>query len=421
MPAISADNTSKKKEDSAPLGTGLNPKPQVATPGSAMPPTAAAEVGGVLSGVQKSTPNPGLPATVARGVPGAVGVSTDAGEKSNPARNLAAKVEDVRADAMQEQDYLGSGRAFGDVVKWFRDGRCNRVVWASDADTVVQDRARYATDPESVPIPEAPPAVSFTVIGTVAETNFFMRSDGLYRGSQTGGFERKFSGTTLTCALTAPPREYAGAFADFKTATASLETIMRLKKPSSDKDTAASTNARVAQAGTTIQGATFEALKTKHIRLRHAIFAERPPVAGDEEDGSADEDVTSGLDMNDPKQREFNIAYWPLHNNEMAKRALEDIKSTHVAVPLRAYGVDSRIIPPSRYHIDLRGATVLVAFTMLHYNISTPNSSALKDTFCFDISYLRILVPGTTSTTSAVKRHLFMVDPRATTKKPRVL
>lgn len=57
------------------------------------------------------------------------------------------------------------------------------------------------------------------------------------------------------------------------------------------------------------------------------------------------------------------------------------------------------LIKPSQYVEKLRGAIVIAKFSALHYSIGDRNSGQRgnarpqKDVYCFDVEYLRVVLP----------------------------
>ncbi|KAF9237397.1 hypothetical protein BU15DRAFT_76109 [Melanogaster broomeanus] len=98
------------------------------------------------------------------------------------------------------------------------------------------------------------------------------------------------------------------------------------------------------------------------------------------------------------KSTYYDLDDWPAHS-EGARNALDDMKSTHRAVPLAAYDVHDHLIPPTSYRQQLQGALVEI-----HFDLSYSAFKG-KDTFTADIhSICVITVPPSTAT--AKKRPL---------------
>ncbi|KAF9232809.1 hypothetical protein BU15DRAFT_67126 [Melanogaster broomeanus] len=62
-------------------------------------------------------------------------------------------------------------------------------------------------------------------------------------------------------------------------------------------------------------------------------------------------------------QRTYDLDDWPVHS-EGARNALDEMKSTHRAVPLPAYDVHDRLISPASYRQQLQGAVVEIHFDL---------------------------------------------------------
>ncbi|TFK81668.1 hypothetical protein K466DRAFT_604305 [Polyporus arcularius HHB13444] len=309
---------------------------------------------------------------------------------------LALKLEYARVAAAAREWYLAQGATLQTLTTWYQNGRGKIRVSAAAAAHAAEAQAAHAADPDMVACPVAPGAAGYGTIGQVADDHFFLRCDGNYRGPNPMlPFNRSFAQTTLTFALEAPPAQYPSLFADYQ---ASLGTVVSLLPP----------NANVRS------GHVYESKPEKHIRLRHTVFEPRSHT-----DGTIG---NAGMTTGQPVPTEFSIEAWPCYSDE-AIAARDAIVETHVARPLPAYDVLGNLIPPSRYHTELRRATVLVVFSMTHYDIAQRRANgahATKCTLCFDVQYIRVLIPP--SQYSPVKRtnvHLSDPMPYAATKKAR--
>ncbi len=92
---------------------------------------------------------------------------------------------------------------------------------------------------------------------------------------------------------------------------------------------------------------------------------------------------------------EFTTAGWPVNSVE-ARAARDAIADTHIARPLPAYDLRGNLIHPSLYTDELRRATVLVGFTMTHYDIAQRRGNSSFQTkcqLCLDVQYMRVLIP----------------------------
>jgi len=65
-------------------------------------------------------------------------------------------------------------------------------------------------------------------------------------------------------------------------------------------------------------------------------------------------------------------------------------EQSHVPIPLPAYE-DGKLIVPHEYDRKLRGAVVLISFSLIHY-VKT-DTGGKKDLFGADIEYMKVLVP----------------------------
>lgn len=70
------------------------------------------------------------------------------------------------------------------------------------------------------------------------------------------------------------------------------------------------------------------------------------------------------------------------------------MKETHTFNPLPAYDVNGDLIMPKDYESALRGATVVLNFTLKHYGIAAREPATLStDTYVADVFKIRVLVP----------------------------
>ena len=96
-------------------------------------------------------------------------------------------------------------------------------------------------------------------------------------------------------------------------------------------------------------------------------------------------------DANRPRpDAEFTIADWPA-NSDTARRALQDMQSTHAVQPLPAFDVRGDLIPPADYDLALRGAVAHVHFTYSKFSWRAGDNH--KDTFVADIDMIRVITP----------------------------
>ncbi len=92
---------------------------------------------------------------------------------------------------------------------------------------------------------------------------------------------------------------------------------------------------------------------------------------------------------------EFTVQGWKTYS-DVADQARAAIEETHVARPLPAYDLLGNLIAPANYGDELRRATVLVGFSMTHYDIAERRANGtqhMKCTMCLDIQYLRVVIP----------------------------
>ena len=85
---------------------------------------------------------------------------------------------------------------------------------------------------------------------------------------------------------------------------------------------------------------------------------------------------------------------WPL-NTSAAKRAREEIADTHYILTPPVYDRTGRLIRPEDYVKRIRGATVVVTFTMTRYNRDR------KTIVSADLEHLRVVVTPSPPTPAA--------------------
>jgi len=112
----------------------------------------------------------------------------------------------------------------------------------------------------------------------------------------------------------------------------------------------------------------------------------------------------------------FNIAEWPVFSKD-ARVALANIVDTHYIRAPPIYDLLGNIIKPHMYHRRTRGATIILHFTYTFYKW------AKKNTFCADLTHMRILInnpsPQTPITPCRQKRKVVYVhDPEYVLKQP---
>ncbi|KAK0190766.1 hypothetical protein F5146DRAFT_1137592 [Armillaria mellea] len=90
-------------------------------------------------------------------------------------------------------------------------------------------------------------------------------------------------------------------------------------------------------------------------------------------------------------QHDWNMDNWPAVS-DVAKKALKDMKTTHMVDPLPLYDSEDTPVNPKLYHSSLAGATVEVRFNLCHWHIENED----KDVYSAYIDSMYILpVPGT--------------------------
>ncbi|KAI1785901.1 hypothetical protein LXA43DRAFT_1099766 [Ganoderma leucocontextum] len=291
------------------------------------------------------------------------------------AAQLAEKLENVRAVARERDFYLACGAHTIDRVTWFEDGNSHIVVEKVQGFTTMEARAAHAAHPLLNPKPPLPDLAHVYMIGTVASNCCFLHCDGNYKkDGPSARFTRGFAGTTLACALVAPPAHYPALVEDHARAMDTVSSILKhFEQP---------------WAGFSFEKQKF--MTEQHIRLRHKVFQKK----------SSANDVapTAGL----PAQ--FQIASWPV--NDDAKPLLAALVPSHFTKPLPAFDVNANLIAPDKYMDELKGAMVLVGFSLLQYYIDA------KHNMCLDIEYMRVLIPGNGEQRAPQKRSAVqMTDP----------
>lgn len=88
----------------------------------------------------------------------------------------------------------------------------------------------------------------------------------------------------------------------------------------------------------------------------------------------------------------FRLQNIPVRS-KAAKDELVKMRDTFVFNPLPAYDVNGDRISPADYESALRGATVLVTFTLTHYHFKQSGTREASDTFVADIVKIRVLAP----------------------------
>ncbi len=188
----------------------------------------------------------------------AASAATTPAAQSDAKVRLGVKLEYSRVAAAARKWWLAQGATLRDLTTWYKYGRGNVRV-ASEAAAAAEDaQAAHAADPDMVAIPGPPEAAKYYAIGTVEDDQFYMQCDGNYRGDNNLlPFTRSFAQTTLTFALGPPPAQYPALVSDYNAALGTLVSLLPAN-------------------ATVRSGHVFERMPTKHLRLRHAVFAVRP-------------------------------------------------------------------------------------------------------------------------------------------------
>ncbi|TFK91364.1 hypothetical protein K466DRAFT_596200 [Polyporus arcularius HHB13444] len=283
-----------------------------------------------------------------------------------PSCRLAEKMSVERVVAMGREFWLAYGDAFRASTSWFRDGRADILVYRAAAEAAREAQAAHAADPDSVAAPESPDRAIGWMIGTLTADRCYVRADGNYKGQTPNMvFHKPFAQTTLSCALGPPPADFPEMVGDYQAALASLRSV--LPKGANEKS-----------------GHVYQNLGGQHLRLRHALFAPKPEPEDEGTDGADGAALPA----------HFTMAGWPTYSAAAAE-ALADISESHVVRPLPAFDVKGDLIHPSRYLVELRGATMLAGFRTTVYNIGEKNATGrdvVRTNVCLDIEYLRVLI-----------------------------
>ncbi|OCH88803.1 hypothetical protein OBBRIDRAFT_836312 [Obba rivulosa] len=151
--------------------------------------------------------------------------------------------------------------------------------------------------------------------------------------------------------------------------------------------------------------------RARTIQFRHAVFERLT-----DENGYTDDKLKMPA--------EFRMEGWPVSSMQ-ARNVLREIKDTHRTRALPVYDMHGVPIPPLAYTKMLRGALVVVRFNMVAYTFGKIPKH--RQTFCADVTYIRVLVPPTAPSVpvSPRKRVMYPRDPFAAllespTKAPRL-
>jgi hypothetical protein len=113
---------------------------------------------------------------------------------------------------------------------------------------------------------------------------------------------------------------------------------------------------------------------------------------------------------------EYTIADWPVRSAE-AQAAIDEMKNTHRVVPIPAYDIAGKLIPPTDYRAQLMGAVVELYFTLTHWSIGPKDKVPRSDTYVADIVSMRVVSPPKTPMVSPRKRKTFACDPMSSPSK----
>ncbi|OCH86571.1 hypothetical protein OBBRIDRAFT_806695 [Obba rivulosa] len=305
--------------------------------------------------------------------------------------NVDARLRATRDALFERGGYVGNATT-RQHVKWLMENRMQRLVTAEAVAQAQEALAAYTlqNDPR-LPVPDPAESVELTVIVRINPDNCFVQADSYWTSeSVSGAFEKiklRFQGVAPT-----RPEQLRQDFANVCT---NLEEVMNAVQDGSDSKEGLLSGERGACA----------------IHFRHAVFERLNDENGYTED-----------DMKMPAM--YRMDGWPVSSRE-ARLALQDIRDTHRPRPLPAYDMHGALIPPTDYTKMLRGALAIVRFNVVAYTFGKPPKH--RQTFCADVTYVRVLVPPTAPSlpVSPRKRRVHARDPFAAllevpNKTPRV-
>ncbi|PIL26511.1 hypothetical protein GSI_12269 [Ganoderma sinense ZZ0214-1] len=333
-------------------------------------PTTAAEPMAAAAPTSAATTAGTAPDTAGRFVDDAA-ISAAFSASGPAATQLATKLHDVRAVAATRDFYLALGQDTFQGITWIKAGGGSHIVVDRQLGLAnAEDRAAHAAQPELNPAPPTPDLARLYIIGNISSERCFMKCDGNVGAvNPTASFQRTLANNTMVCALVKPPDEYPFLVDEFNRGINTLKAIIG------------------ADVDEPWDGVRFKEIKEEHVRLRHKVF--RPKADGDPR--------TEHLPA------EYRTASWPVNHD--AEKERESLVHTHYAHPLEAFDVGGELMHPSLY-VNLNGATVLVGISVTHFTFTK------KNTVCLDISYLRVLIPGSPRYRSTSKRTAMeMSDP----------
>ncbi|KAJ6463438.1 hypothetical protein C8R45DRAFT_519999 [Mycena sanguinolenta] len=225
-----------------------------------------------------------------------------------------------------------------------------------------------------------------TFVGLISPHDFWFMSDANWSGPTE--FTKTFAEVKLNGRAIAPTNTTPFAD-DFSTVLQNMEWFMK-------------TNETLGYAK---QGIFQAKDQNESIKLRHALFEQTDNTAED----------------SDPQDVE-SMENWPIQPEHIeAKAQLDAMKYTYRALPLPAYDIQGRVIPPEEYLTALKGAVVRVTVHLKHWAIANKNYRGGRDTYTADVENLRVLVaaPKLEGHPKSVpeKRKLPQTDPGAPSKK----
>ena len=103
------------------------------------------------------------------------------------------------------------------------------------------------------------------------------------------------------------------------------------------------------------------------------------------------------------------MSNWPVISSE-AEFECDQLSTSHRPIPLPAYDINGKLIPPDRCETLLGGAVVRVMFTLNHRIIKSMKAEE-SNIFDADIHSIRILVNASSQMMAPRKRKTFNVDP----------
>ncbi|KAJ6463430.1 hypothetical protein C8R45DRAFT_519739 [Mycena sanguinolenta] len=224
-----------------------------------------------------------------------------------------------------------------------------------------------------------------TFVGLISSRDFWFMSDANWSGPTE--FTKTFAEVKLNGRVIAPTNTTAFAD-DFSTVLQNMEWFMK-------------TNETLGYAK---QGIFQAKDQNKSIKSRHVLFEQTDNTAEDA----------------DPQDVE-SMENWPIQPKHIeAKAQLDAMKYTYRALPLPAYDIQGRVIPPTEYPTALKGAVVRATVHLKHWAIANKNGKGAHDTYTADIQNFRVLeapkIEGHPQSPPE-KRKLPPTDPETPSKK----